>query len=265
MLNDWTVKFLSPSRVDTFIQFLTGYEYNFGDNYKEFTNEAFIDKLLKLEPQSNFRKANAGTACHSLIERAKFMTLDGCYLVDNWLIEVPEHDIELSYPDCREQWLRLKIEGIEILGKVDGVNLTSIHDLKFTSKVDFEKYINSYQWKMYLLGSGLDKMVYDIFEVKVHDTLNQVEIKDYHKLELYRYSAMEQEVINVLHEYVDLLYALEPAIIARVSEYNGMIDATIAQLNASGLVTAESEINAFVAVLEKKKIVVKGLTDSNIF
>jgi hypothetical protein len=116
---------------------------------------------------------------------------------------------------------------------------------------------------MYLLGSGLDKMVYDIFEVKVYDTLNQVEIKDYHKLELYRYPAMEQEVINVLHEYVDLLYALEPAIIARVSEYNGMIDATIAQLNASGLVTAEGEINAFVAVLEKKKVVVKGLTDKD--
>lgn len=249
------VKFLSPSKIDGYIQYQSGLNYK----REEYTTEAFIDKLLKLEPQSSRHKADAGNVCHSLIERAKFTTLEGDYLVDNWLITSPKHDIELSYPDCREQWLRLKIEGIEILGKVDGINSTSIHDLKFTSKVDFEKYINSYQWKMYLLGSGLNKMVYDVFEVKVHDTLNQVEIKDYHKLELYRYSAMEQEVINVLHEYVDLLYALEPAIIARVSEYNGMIDATIAQLNASGLVTAESEINAFVAVLEKKKIVVKGI------
>ena len=261
----WKHKFCSPSRIDTYIQFLTGYEWIFGDSSKEFTNEAFIDKLLKIEAQSSRHKADAGQICHNLFEQAGFNTLSGVYHGNGWEIILPEQDIELSYPDCREQWLGMVINGIKILGKVDGINATSIHDLKFTSKIDIEKYVNSYQWKMYLLGSGLDKMVYDIFEVKVDDKVNRVEIKNYHKLELYRYENMESEVINVLDGYLGLLGSLEPMIINRVHEYNGMIDATIEQVKSSGLVSCEVEIENFIQSLQLKKVKVVGLTDIEMY
>lgn len=257
----WRNKFCSPSRIDTYIQYLTGYEWKFGDNFKEFTPEGFVNKLLKIEPQSSRRKADAGNACHNLFERAKFDTLSGVYRVDGWNIVLPTDDIELSYPDCREQWLGMTINGIKILGKVDAINALSIHDLKFTSNLDIEKYVNSYQWKMYLIGAGLDKMVYDVFEIKVDDNINQVHIKNYHKLELFRYENMETEVIAILDDYLDFLLWLEPMIIARVTEYNQLIDNTINQLQLSGLVTCEQEINSFNQALQAKKLKVIGLIE----
>ena len=72
---------------------------------------------------------------------------------------------------------------------------------------------------------------------------------------------MGSEVINVLDSYLGLLGSLEPMIINRVHEYNGMIDATIEQVKSSGLVSCEVEIENFIHSLQLKKVKVVGLTD----
>jgi hypothetical protein len=50
-------------------------------------------------------------------------------------------------------------------------------------------------------------------------------------------------------------------IIARVTEYNQLIDDTINQLQSSGLVTCEQEIYSFNQALQAKKLKVIGLIE----
>ena len=266
----WTEKFITPSRIDNFAKYLSGYKYNFGgDAFEEYSTEAFIDSLLKIEDPEKFLKADAGTAFHKLIETSEFKTLfvgegfgaNNDYIINGWTIKLdPTVNIELSVPVVREAVIKTSIAGLEIKGHVDSLDAIAVHDIKTTSKIDYDNYINSWQWRTYLVMTGLKKFVYDIFKVNVNESKKIVTIQGYERLEVYHYQGIEQEVSNMVIHYNKTLLALNGAIIKRINEYNEQIMATIEQLKSTTLITAKYEINNLIYALQNKYIFIEGLT-----
>lgn len=260
----WAVNYLTPSRIDNFAKYLSGYKYNFGDAYEEYSTDDFIDSLLRIEDPAKFNKADAGTGVHELIERVGYIGIGNIpYTTSNgWTVVVsPDLDIELSVPVVREAVVKANISGFDIRGRVDSIDAIAVHDIKTTSQINFDTYINSWQWRTYLVMTGLDKFIYDIFKVKVDESNKIVTIQEYEKLEVYSYPEMQQEVESIIKHYHDTLLTLEHRIIARVNDYNNQINQLIEQLQFSQVITAKPAIDFMIEHLKTKFISVKGLTN----
>lgn len=228
----WTHKLMSPSKVDNFLQYKSGVLYNFGD-MPEYTTDMFIDRLLGLD-EVNKGKMEAGNAVHKMIELGLHdkVTVNGFYIKS-------DIDVELDYPDVRELWVNGNIGEYNIKGRIDAASATIAHDVKTTSSpIDFDKYINSIQWKMYCLLGKYDKFIYDIFQIKIDDGSyvvydqdveggyvelqgnENITIKKYERLEVFPYPGMLEEVYRVLNDYNDTLLLLQKRIIIRARANN---------------------------------------------
>ena len=250
MCNGWVSKLISPSRLDEFIQFQSGVNFK-GDEY---TLEVFIDKLLKIEPPSDCRKRNAGTAGHNVLELLAYgVPVHKCDVAvedEIWTV-VFDCQTHVQLPVIRESWVRGIFADVTIRGKVDAIDAISVHDHKFTSSIDIDKYMSSMQWKMYLLMTGRERFVYNLFTVKVDDDVNIVTIKDYQRLVLTAYDGMAEEVEKIISEYKDFLITITPLLNARVAEYNKLIDEEITKINDSSLVTIRDKL---ITVLNNGKL-----------
>ena len=207
----WRSKFMAISRLDAFEQYKKGVLYDFGGR-PEYTEQLFVNQLLKLDPPS--AKMMGGIAVHELVEKMGFQCLEQPFLYKDWLILPPEQDLTIEMPQARELKTVLTIDNISIYGRVDAIDCNAIHDLKTTSKIDAERYFNSWQWRAYLLAENKHKFIYDILTVKICDELQQPEVRilDYTKLEMNSYNAMYEDVRNILHEYWDCLESLKELI-----------------------------------------------------
>lgn len=261
---DWIDRCITPSKIDEYLQLLTGVKYNFGDMPPYEIND-FIDNILKISNplSSNQHKADGGTAAHSMLEDLQYgVPITGWSVFNNqigsWKVII-DADIVMQLPVIRESWVRGIIGETYILGKVDAIDGVAVHDNKFTKQIDAEKYMESMQWKVYLYLTGRDMFVYNLFQVVVSDNQNIITIKDYQKLTLYAYDGMRQEVEEVIADYRELLISIKPLIIERLNEYNNEIDLFIQQLRETNVVTAMVEIEELIAKLKQKYILIDGL------
>lgn len=249
MGNNWLFKFISPSRIDNYLKYLSGYEWKFGDNFKEFTTEAFIDKLLGIEEPSHHLEF--GTAFHKIFE-------DGGYgeqpnpIVKNGVTFTFSKDFELYYPPIREMPVSKVIGNVLINGTTDSIDANTVHDLKTSKQFDYEYYSSSVQWQTYLMLTGLSEFIYHVFVCDKDEFNKTVIVKDYHQIKLSRYVGMESYVTNIVNDYFECLLNFEPLIIARMNEYNNQISEFIEQLKSSQIVTAKHEINDLINKLQSK-------------
>lgn len=206
--NNWTKKFLTPSRLDTFNMYVNeGKLFNMttGKHWadqkwevnEEPNKEDFIKQLLGIsgQPDNPSISSVAGTALHSAIEEY------GIDKIKNGMVEVSNAKDHLAYdkskqwqiycnPDAiidvftkdmgivKEVWLNGNILGLDVRGKVDAMTYEEIIETKSVGDKGYgdpfygkyEKYENSMQWKMYLLMSELDTAIYDLFSYKSHFT-----------------------------------------------------------------------------------------------
>ena len=257
---------ITPSRIDEYLQLLTGVKYNFGDMPPYEIND-FIDNLLKISNplSSNQHKADGGTAAHSMLEELQYgVPITGWSVFNNqigsWNVII-DTDIVIQLPVIRESWVRGIIGETYLLGRVDAIDGIAVHDNKFTKQIDFEKYMESMQWKVYLYLTGRDMFVYNLFQVMVNDNQNIITIKDYQKLTLYAYDGMRQEVEEVIADYRELLISIKPLIIERIQCYNNEIDLFIQQLRETKVITAMVEIEEFITKLKQKYILIDGLNN----
>lgn len=260
---EWVNQFISPSKLDMFVKYKSGWEYQLGESEKEFTTEAFIDKLLKLESPDNFIKADAGSAVHKLFEMSNYGELLNAYKVNDWLITIPSDvDFNIHVPYMREISVSGVIAGITVRGRVDSMDGTKVHDIKTTGQINIDNYINSYQWKCYLLMTGLDKFVYDIIKVNVKEEIKKITLMDYVKLELYSYSNMRKDVENLISEYHDTLNILSSQIIERIYSYNSQLDILSSNLKESLMWahTASNGIKILIDQVEQNKLKILGVT-----
>jgi hypothetical protein len=207
----WTHRLMSPSRVDNYLQYMTGELYSYGDR-PEYTEQLFIERLLGLDT-GNKDKMEAGNAVHKMVELwdDSFNELDiKVAFADGYAIKF-NTPVNITYPDLRESWISGYIGDYFINGRIDACSACVAHDLKTTGNIDLEKYTNSMQWKMYCLLGKFDKFIYNIFKVDVDDKI--ITVKDYKEIELTPYPGMKQEVIEVLREYDSLLIRMQNKLI----------------------------------------------------
>lgn len=193
----------SVTTLDKYREYLSGETWN----GEEYTTELFIEELTSEFTQSP--AAEAGTAVHEMFEKAEYGVLPDYALVNGWSISLADVDFgELVLPKLRELRLNRTHLGFTLYGRVDSMTAKTIRDIKTSSRPDPEKFLSSYQWRTYLWMSGADRFVFDVFEVKLDAEAKSVLITGYQPHEITRYPGMDQDVEDLIEEYVDCLRAL---------------------------------------------------------
>jgi hypothetical protein len=201
----------SASLLDEFIAFKKGEIYiPEEDGVCEYTLDMYINKLYGEKKQTDAMRI--GSILHKMIEEAGFSELPEDSTVNDdgvndvtvfWYI-----DETISLPEKREVSFKRSLDDMFLVGKVDAISATTVHDLKFTSKVDIERYLNSYQWRAYLWITGLKRFVYNLFSIRIVDA-HHVVVNKYEKLELSWYNNLDNDVVSLLREYTDFIRKIE--------------------------------------------------------
>jgi hypothetical protein len=167
--------------------------------------EVLLGRLRGDEPPSP--QMAAGQAFHKLMEEAKEGEILGRD-VDGWKIRFSlDIDIELALPPIRELKTECPLETpsgrILLVGKVDAMDGLTVRDYKLTERFDAERYVDSLQWRAYLMMFGGNRFIYDVFQAGYADDL--VTIYDYHALSFYPYPNMEKDVLREVHALAEIV------------------------------------------------------------
>lgn len=198
--DDWRRQVYRASRLDEFRMFLSGELWN-GDEY---TPEEFVRKMTVFEESP---KMAAGTAVHKVIEDARFGMLPERVEANGWLVHF-DLDADVAVPAAREIALYREHKGIPLFGRCDAIDATAIHDIKTTSAIDPDRYLDSYQWRAYCWMSGRQSFVYDIFRVKVEEDIKAVTAVEYVAIKINSYPGMGYDVERLLEEFDAAVKAL---------------------------------------------------------
>lgn len=168
-------------------------------------DEAELDVLLaRLSGNSLPTEAMmAGTAFHKALEDAQdgdvdILQADG-YTFD-FLI-----DAELAIPSIRE--LRASktyiVDGqpITITGQVDCIDGRRVDDHKTTAQFTPERYLDGYQWRLYLDIFEADQFRWNVFVIKATKDPSEWEVRDHHTLEQFRYPSMTADCEKLVIEF----------------------------------------------------------------
>lgn len=232
-MQDWKQQFSSPSRLDTFAMYLTGKYWGRKDPNTEedieFTDELFIAELLK-----KFEKTpemEAGTALHKLLELSSDGELTNMIGINgkHWLFQF-NIDISLSLLPLREIKFSKVLNGISINSIIDNLGASMAADHKFTKQINYDKYINSWQGKIYLwiLGNKINTFKYNVFQGKVlpetfEPHIHHVRIDKFESIIFERYNNMDKEVEDFYYYYWEVLEKLKLQIIDAAIKNNIVI------------------------------------------
>lgn len=157
-----------------------------------------------------------GSALHKALENASIG--EATYIEADGLRFVIQPDVELTLPDIKEFKLEQEFVisptlTIQLVGKVDGWHGGTVRDYKTANRFDADKmegYLASYQWRWYLLMTGVDVFQYDIFVVDSEnwarlDNVTLYNVTDFHSFKLYRYPGMERDCVEKLKAFAECL------------------------------------------------------------
>lgn len=195
---NWKSRFMLPSKIDAYV-----YHRN-----SEQDMETFVMELLKLTPFP--KKAEAGVAFHDYIEKFGYGDLPLNFTSNGWNIINNNVNVIIPYPFAREVKFNKNWNDINIFAVVDGIDNFRIHDIKTTSKLNVEKYMESWQWKIYLWLTEMQTFIYDIFTVDINEIDNILTLKNYDRIELKRYPNMVNDIDNIFNEYSNYLDTIKP-------------------------------------------------------
>lgn len=146
----------------------------------------------------------AGTALHTALELARpgdfeALAADGYTFTFNTEAEIDLPTIremkatrDYVVDDCR----------VTLVGKVDAIHGKRVDDHKFTSRYDAERFLDSYQWRIYLEVFGADEFVWNIFEGRETDE-RQYLIHSFHRLRMHRYPGMREDVEREVRAFLE--------------------------------------------------------------
>ena len=191
---------MSNNRIS--VTWLDSYQY-FLDS--EMTEDELYDRFYGAFNQNPAMAA--GTALHKLLENNDFYDKS---IGDGFLFEIINEidgDVVLGEPYERENKHVVQlIDGVDLVGMIDVETPYTVIDHKLTGSYKPERYFDAWQWRTYLTMRNKDHFVYQVFECKpVREYGQRVEIKDYHKLDMYAYEGMQDEVKAVLTDLNNLI------------------------------------------------------------
>jgi len=178
-------------------------------------DDATLDDLLQelAHKDAPTPAMEAGRAFAKLFEHAKEGDLFSCE-VDGWGFTFDLHE-EIALPAVRELKAEVLFQTpsgpVTLVGKVDGLD-GAVHDQKLTDRYDVEgKYVDSLQWRAYLVMFGAKKFVYDIFVGRRNDARKDVTIYEYHPVPFYTYPGIQQDVQRAVDELAGIVARHMPA------------------------------------------------------
>lgn len=165
---------------------------------------ALLAQLRRETPQTE--PMRVGTALHAALEVCE----PGSHgeLSANGYTFVFKADGEIDLPEIREikATRDYEIDGVTVtlVGKVDAIHGRRVDDHKFTSRYDAERFLGSYQWRVYLDVFGADEFRWNVFEGRqdTNDPQRYV-IYNVHQLTMHRYPGMDADVRRVLRTFLD--------------------------------------------------------------
>lgn len=168
-----------------------------------------MDWLLPriLGKQEETQEMKAGTALH----QALAYDLDGKQELNTIFASGFRFDFncacEVVLPTIREQEFAKHYGDILVTGHVDGLIGNMVIDYKTTQQFDWDRYMESYQWRFYLDMSECDQFLYQIFVLKPFGPEGNYEIRDTHKIRQYRYPELNRDCEDLVRDYSEMVLA----------------------------------------------------------
>lgn len=162
------------------------------------------DLLAQLRRESEPTEAMLrGTAFHEVLEAAGPGMFEAV-ATGGYNFDLSGLDNEIALPTIREIKATREYEidkcGITLVGKADAIHGKTGYDHKLTSRFDPERYLSSYQWRVYMEVFGLDHFVWNAFEGSERDGV--VKINAVHHLPVSRYPELESDLLSELGQAV---------------------------------------------------------------
>lgn len=154
-------------------------------------------------PMPSSEAMEAGSAFHKAIELAPMGAYDSL-AADGYTFTF-EGDQDIDLPVIREmKATRDYVIGdvlVTVVGKVDAIHGKRVDDHKFTAKFDADRYLSSYQWRLYLEIFGADTFRWNVFEGR-ETGKKAYAIRALHKLRMHRYPTIGEDVERELAGFV---------------------------------------------------------------
>lgn len=181
----------SVTNLDAYRRFLTD---------ENMTVEDLVAYLRKETPPT--RAMLAGSAFHKVLEHAE-SDLDAAEQDGfRFLFDL---DATIALPQVRElkgeMAFQTPVGPVTLVGVVDGMTGKTVRDYKLTSQFDAERYIDSLQWKAYLLMFGATRFDYEVFIGK--DEGDYWRVYDYQRLPLSIYPRIEDDVTSAVRDFAE--------------------------------------------------------------
>lgn len=184
--------------------------------YFKNAEDATLDKLLAdlAGVGDATRKMLAGKVMAKFWENATEGEMDAA-TVDGWRINF-NLDAEIPVPPVREMKIEYPMQTpsgpVVLVGKVDGFEGVTVRDQKLTERFDVEKYLDSLQWRAYLVILGARKFVYDVFVGDMDEHEDVITVSEYHPVPLYTYPGIEKDVQASVNELAEIVTKWAPRI-----------------------------------------------------
>jgi hypothetical protein len=179
------------------------------------TMEQLVARLTHAEPPTPAMEA--GRAFARVMETAAVGEVD-VVTMDDWTFDFSGLDHAIGLPDVRELKAEVVFQTphgpVTLVGKVDGINGRTVHDQKLSERLDAEKYLDSLQWRAYLVMFDATKFVYDVFVGRYDrggDRL--VQLTDYQSLPFYTYPGIRQDVQAAVNELARVIVTYVPSLV----------------------------------------------------
>lgn len=163
--------------------------------------EPLLSKLRRELPATE--PMLAGRAFHKALELAEPGEV-GAFDAEGYRFEIAA-DVEISLPDVRElkatrEYLIDSVP-VTLVGMVDAMRGTKVFDHKTTTRFDAERFLDSYQWRVYLEVFAASSFRWNVFEWREVEPRYYV-VHAFHELDAYRYPGMADDVERELAMFV---------------------------------------------------------------
>jgi hypothetical protein len=179
--------------------------------YYRASEEASLDDLLaRLRRETPpTEPMMAGSALHKALEHANGEA--DVLEADGYRFHF-QADCELYMPAIRELKGELEMDTpagpITLVGVVDAI-AGEVQDHKLSARFDAERYSDSYQWRCYLRMFNAKRFVYNVFVGKP-ERPKVYTIYEFHKLPLYAYPEMHQDVQREVEQFAQFVWTYLP-------------------------------------------------------
>lgn len=213
------MKRIAITTLETYRKFLAG---------DEWTDQDAMIAAITTPFQGN-AYTRIGSAFHAIVEQGesvieelpemgKFrVTVDGWPVIfnDEQIGMALRYRAKLPYA-FHEEWIGREYDTpsmpIWVHGRMDVLHGIFVRDIKTKySKVAYDDYANSAQWKFYLDFTGLDTFYFDLFEFPGYKIdkhgydVSSLGIKPYGAIECIRYNGMEEENRQLVCDFTDFI------------------------------------------------------------